>query len=105
MASSQGASAPNENRFYAVILDALNAPYRPQETAGRRQVQVLYLLRSIGLEMLMIDEVRHRLNTKLIGQNWDDFLRLAGSLKMGTIEFKPRGLSASGDSGRGLLYS
>jgi TnpA family transposase len=28
---------------------------------------------------------RQRLNTKLIAQNWDDFLRLAGSLKMGTI--------------------
>ena len=28
---------------------------------------------------------RQRLNTKLIAQNWDDFLRVAGSLKMGTI--------------------
>ena len=25
------------------------------------------------------------INTKLIAQNWDDFLRVAGSLKMGTI--------------------
>jgi hypothetical protein len=28
---------------------------------------------------------RQRLNTKLIAQNWDDFLRLGGSLKMGAI--------------------
>lgn len=28
---------------------------------------------------------RQRINTKLIAQNWDDFLRVAGSLKMGTI--------------------
>ena len=28
---------------------------------------------------------RQRINTKLIRQNWDDFLRVAGSLKMGTI--------------------
>jgi TnpA family transposase len=28
---------------------------------------------------------RHRVNTKLIIQNWDDFLRVAGSLKMGTL--------------------
>ncbi len=40
---------------------ALNAPYRPQETAARRQVQVLRLLRGIGLQMLVIDEVHHLL--------------------------------------------
>jgi TnpA family transposase len=28
---------------------------------------------------------RHRLNTKLIAQNWEDLLRVAGSLKMGTV--------------------
>jgi TnpA family transposase len=28
---------------------------------------------------------RHRINTKLISQNWDDLLRVAGSLKMGTL--------------------
>jgi hypothetical protein len=27
----------------------------------------------------------HRLNPKLITQNWDDFLRVAGSLKMGKL--------------------
>lgn len=55
----QAPATPDENRFYAGILEALNAPYRPQETAGRRQIQVLHLLRSIGLEMLLIDEVHH----------------------------------------------
>ena len=28
---------------------------------------------------------RHRINTKLIAGNWDDLLRVAGSLKMGTV--------------------
>jgi TnpA family transposase len=28
---------------------------------------------------------RHRINTKLIANNWDDLLRVAGSLKMGTV--------------------
>ena len=28
---------------------------------------------------------RHRTNTKLIANNWDDLLRVAGSLKMGTV--------------------
>jgi len=29
---------------------------------------------------------RHRINTKLIAENWDDMLRLAGSLKLGMIQ-------------------
>src|SRR5216110_684013 len=28
---------------------------------------------------------RHRINTNLISQNWDDMLRVAGSLKLGTV--------------------
>lgn len=55
----QAPPVPDENRFYAGILEALNAPYRPQETAGRRQIQVLRLLRGVGLRMLVIDEIHH----------------------------------------------
>jgi len=55
----QAPAAPDENRFYAGILEALHAPYRPHETAARRQIQVLHLLRSLGLEMLIIDEIHH----------------------------------------------
>ena len=29
---------------------------------------------------------RHRINTKLIEENWDDMLRLAGSLKLGMVQ-------------------
>jgi Tn3 transposase DDE domain-containing protein len=28
---------------------------------------------------------RHRINTNLIAQNWDDLLRIAGSLKLGVV--------------------
>lgn len=55
----QAPPVPDENRFYAGILEALNAPYGPHETAARRQVQVLRLLHGIGLEMLVIDEIHH----------------------------------------------
>jgi hypothetical protein len=55
----QAPPVPDENRFYAQVLQALNAPYRPQESAARRQVQVLHLLKSIHLEMLVIDEIHH----------------------------------------------
>lgn len=30
--------------------------------------------------------VRHKINTDLIAQHWDDFLRLAGSLKLGLVQ-------------------
>src|SRR5260221_3369908 len=29
---------------------------------------------------------RHRINTKLIAEHWDDLLRLAGSLKLGVVQ-------------------
>jgi TnpA family transposase len=29
---------------------------------------------------------RHRINTKLIAEHWDDLLRLAGSLKLGMVQ-------------------
>ncbi len=29
---------------------------------------------------------RHRINTRLFAENWDDMLRLAGSLKLGKVQ-------------------
>jgi Bacterial TniB protein len=55
----QAPPIPDENRFYGAILESLHAPYRPHETAARREIQVKHLLRSIGLEMLIIDEIQH----------------------------------------------
>jgi TnpA family transposase len=31
------------------------------------------------------DVARHRIRTDLIARNWDDLLRIAGSLKLGTV--------------------
>jgi type II secretory pathway predicted ATPase ExeA len=55
----QAPPVPEENRFYACILDALSAPYKLSESAGRRQGQVLHVLRSVGLRILIIDEIHH----------------------------------------------
>src|ERR1039457_3723682 len=55
----QAPPVPEENRFYASILDALGSPYRANESAARRQIQVLHVLRAAGLRMLIIDEVHH----------------------------------------------
>src|SRR5260370_18379211 len=50
---------PEEGRLYDSILDALNAPYPPSESAGKKQVPVTKLLRTVGLRMLIIDEIHH----------------------------------------------
>lgn len=55
----QAPPIPEENRFYASILDALNAPYRATESAARRQLQVLKILKAVGIRLLIIDEVHH----------------------------------------------
>jgi type II secretory pathway predicted ATPase ExeA len=55
----QAPPVPEENRFYASILDSLDAPYRPSESAARRQTQVLKVLRAARLRLLIIDEVHH----------------------------------------------
>jgi type II secretory pathway predicted ATPase ExeA len=55
----QAPPVPEESRFYATILDAVNAPYRPSDSAARRQTQVLKILRAAKLRMLIIDELHN----------------------------------------------
>jgi len=50
---------PDEGRFYNAILEALFAPYNPRERVAQKQVQVLRILKGIGLRMLIIDEVQN----------------------------------------------
>lgn len=58
----QAPPGPDENRFYNTILEALGAPYTPRERVAQKQVQVLRLLKHIGLRMLIIDEVHNVLS-------------------------------------------
>ena len=55
----QAPPVPEENRFYASILDKLHAPYRPSDSAARRQTQVLKILSTAKLRMLIIDELHN----------------------------------------------
>ena len=55
----QAPPIPDEGRFYANILEALAAPYKPRGSAGERQMQVIRLLRTIGTRMLIVDEIHH----------------------------------------------
>src|SRR5215813_10618981 len=55
----QAPPGPDEGRFYNTILEALFAPYNPRERVAQKQIQVLRILKRIGLRMLIIDEVHN----------------------------------------------
>jgi Bacterial TniB protein len=55
----QAPPGPDEGRFYNAILEALFAPYNPRERVAQKQIQVLRILKGIGLRMLIIDEVHN----------------------------------------------
>jgi type II secretory pathway predicted ATPase ExeA len=58
----QAPPTPDEGRFYNTILEALSAPYSARERVAQRQVQVLRILKQIGLRMLIVDEVQNVLS-------------------------------------------
>lgn len=55
----QAPPAPDEGRFYNAILESLFAPYKPNDRVDKKQAQVVKLLRYVGLQMLVIDEIHH----------------------------------------------
>lgn len=55
----QAPPVPEESRFYGNILDTLFAPYKPKETAARKQSQVVELLRRLNVGMLIIDDINN----------------------------------------------
>ncbi len=55
----QAPPVPDENRFYNTILDRLFAPYKPHDHVSKKQIQVISLLKRVGLKVLIIDEIQH----------------------------------------------
>lgn len=55
----QAPPVPDEGRFYNTILEALFAPYKPNDRVDKKQFQAIKLLRYVGLKMLVIDEIHH----------------------------------------------
>lgn len=64
----QAPPIPDERRFYQAILTRLFAPFRPSRSAGLLQYEVMQLLATVGLRMLIIDEVQHVLAGPLLKQ-------------------------------------
>lgn len=55
----QAPPIPDEGRFYNAILELLFAPYKPNDRVDKKQIQVIKLLKYVGLRMLVIDEIHH----------------------------------------------
>jgi type II secretory pathway predicted ATPase ExeA len=55
----QAPPIPDEGRFYNTILELLFAPYKPGDRADRKQFQAIKLLKTVGLKLLIIDEIHH----------------------------------------------
>jgi type II secretory pathway predicted ATPase ExeA len=55
----QAPPVPDESRFYNAILELLFAPYKSGDRADRKQFQAIKQLRTVGLKMLVIDEIHH----------------------------------------------
>jgi hypothetical protein len=55
----QAPPLPDERRFYQAILSKVFAPFRPSRTAANLQFETVQLLASVGVKMLIIDEIQH----------------------------------------------
>lgn len=64
----QAPPVPDESRFYNAILELLFAPYKSGDRADRKQFQAIKLMRTVGLKMLIIDEIHHILAGNLTKQ-------------------------------------
>lgn len=64
----QAPPVPDEGRFYDTILDALFAPYKPNDRVDKKLTQAIKLLNYVGIKMLVIDEIHHILAGSLNAQ-------------------------------------
>jgi type II secretory pathway predicted ATPase ExeA len=55
----QAPPVPDERRLYFAILDALHAPYSPSGLTAAKMMQMVTVLRKVGVRMLVIDEIHH----------------------------------------------
>jgi hypothetical protein len=59
---------PDERRFYQAILRQVFAPFRSSARAGQLEYEVLRLLATVGVKVLVIDEIQHVLAGPLLRQ-------------------------------------
>ncbi len=65
----QAPPTPSEGRLYDNIMEKVACPFRHNDSPGRKQFQVITVLRRVGLRMLIIDEIHHVLAGSLLQQH------------------------------------
>src|SRR6266540_1150020 len=65
----QAPPTPPEGRLYKKIMEKIACPFRHNDSPGRKQFQVITVLRRVGLRMLIIDEIHHVLAGSLLQQH------------------------------------
>lgn len=61
-------STPDASALWSRILDALMAPYKPTASKDQKYAQVKLLIRSLGVRMLIVDEIHHLISGGKIRQ-------------------------------------
>jgi len=56
----QAPPTPSEGRLYDTIMEKVACPFRHNDSPGRKQFQVITVLRRVGLRLLIIDEISPR---------------------------------------------
>ena len=57
----QSPPVPDEHRLYNTILEKLFAPFRPNESAAKKQSHVVNLMKELKVKILVIDEIHNLL--------------------------------------------
>ena len=65
----QAPPTPSEGRLYDSIMEKVACPFRHNDSPGRKQFQVVTVLRRVGLRLLIIDEIHHVLAGSLLQQH------------------------------------
>ncbi|MGH9962018.1 MAG: TniB family NTP-binding protein [Pyrinomonadaceae bacterium] len=65
----QAPPTPSEGRLYDTIMEKVACPFRHNDSPGRKQFQVITVLRRVGLRLLIIDEIHHVLAGSLLQQH------------------------------------
>jgi hypothetical protein len=55
----QAPPEPDEKRFYNLLFDKVDAPYKLTDRLDKKQVQVVHILRHLQVKVLVIDEIQH----------------------------------------------
>jgi Bacterial TniB protein len=77
------AGRPGERRLYAQILAALGAPHNPRSTIVDLEQSTLRLLRAVGVQILIIDEVHN-----IVAGSWREQRVVLNTLRFLSNELK-----------------